>query len=107
MIITGGFNVYSAEVEQAVLEHPDVQDCGVIGLPDDKWGERVTAIVQLRPGHQVTAGELTAFVKESAGQREGAQTGGDLAGPAAVEGRQGTQGRDQEPADPSGRALTG
>ena len=63
MIITGGFNVYSAEVEQAVLEHPDVQDCGVIGLPDDKWGERVTAIVQLRPGHQVTAGELTAFVK--------------------------------------------
>jgi acyl-CoA synthetase (AMP-forming)/AMP-acid ligase II len=63
MIITGGFNVYSAEVEQAVLEHPDVQDCGVIGLPDDKWGERVTAIVQLRPGHQVSAGELTAFVK--------------------------------------------
>jgi acyl-CoA synthetase (AMP-forming)/AMP-acid ligase II len=63
MIITGGFNVYSAEVEQAVLEHPDVQDCGVIGLPDDKWGERVTAIVQLRPGHQVTPGELTAFVK--------------------------------------------
>ena len=63
MIITGGFNVYSAEVEQAVLEHPDVQDCGVIGLPDDKWGERVTAIVQLRPGRHVTAGELTAFVK--------------------------------------------
>src|SRR6476469_511259 len=63
MIITGGFNVYSAEVEQAVLAHPDVQDCGVIGLPDDKWGERVTAIVQLRPGHQVTPGELTAFVK--------------------------------------------
>jgi acyl-CoA synthetase (AMP-forming)/AMP-acid ligase II len=63
MIISGGFNVYSAEVEQAVLEHPDVQDCGVIGLPDDKWGERVTAIVQLRPGREVTAGELTAFVK--------------------------------------------
>jgi acyl-CoA synthetase (AMP-forming)/AMP-acid ligase II len=63
MIITGGFNVYSAEVERAILEHPDVQDCGVIGLPDDKWGERVTAIVQLRPGHQVTAGDLTAFVK--------------------------------------------
>ena len=54
MIITGGFNVYSAEVEQAVLEHPDVQDCGVIGLPDDKWGERVTAVVQLRPGHELT-----------------------------------------------------
>ena len=67
MIITGGFNVYSAEVEQAVLEHPDVQDCGVIGLPDDKWGERVTAVVQLRPGREITAAELTAFVKARLG----------------------------------------
>jgi acyl-CoA synthetase (AMP-forming)/AMP-acid ligase II len=67
MIITGGFNVYSAEVEQAVLEHPDVQDCGVIGLPDDKWGERVTAVVQLRPGREITTGELTAFVKARLG----------------------------------------
>ena len=67
MIITGGFNVYSAEVEQAVLAHPDVQDCGVIGLPDDKWGERVTAVVQLRPGRELTAAELTAFVKTRLG----------------------------------------
>jgi acyl-CoA synthetase (AMP-forming)/AMP-acid ligase II len=43
MIITGGFNVYSAEVEQVLMEHPAVRDCAVIGLPDDKWGERVTA----------------------------------------------------------------
>ena len=43
MIITGGFNVYSAEVEQVLLAHPAVQDCAVIGLPDEKWGERVTA----------------------------------------------------------------
>ena len=50
MIITGGFNVYSAEVEQAVLAHPAVLDCAVVGLPDDKWGERVTAIVQPPPG---------------------------------------------------------
>ena len=50
MIITGGFNVYSAEVEQVLLGHPAVQDCAVIGLPDEKWGERVTAVVQLRPG---------------------------------------------------------
>jgi acyl-CoA synthetase (AMP-forming)/AMP-acid ligase II len=67
MIITGGFNVYSAEVEQAVLEHPDVQDCGVIGLPDDKWGERVTAVVQLRPGRELSGTELTAFVKARLG----------------------------------------
>ena len=67
MIITGGFNVYSAEVEQAVLEHPDVQDCGVIGLPDDKWGERVTAVVQLRPGRELASAELTAFVKARLG----------------------------------------
>ena len=67
MIITGGFNVYSAEVEQAILQHPDVQDCGVIGLPDDKWGERVTAVVQLRPGHSLSSAELATFVKARLG----------------------------------------
>ena len=50
MIITGGFNVYSAEVEQALMAHPAVLDCAVIGVPDDKWGERVTAVVQPQPG---------------------------------------------------------
>ena len=44
MVITGGFNVYSTEVEQAVMQHPAVQDCAVIGLPDEKWGERLTAV---------------------------------------------------------------
>jgi fatty-acyl-CoA synthase len=67
MIITGGFNVYSIEVEQAVMEHPAVQDCAVIGLPDDKWGERVVAVLQLRDGASVTADDLTAFVKERIG----------------------------------------
>ncbi|MDX2820712.1 long-chain fatty acid--CoA ligase [Streptomyces ipomoeae] len=57
MIISGGFNVYSAEVEQAVMEHPAVQDCAVVGLPDDKWGERVTAVVQLHAG--VSAASVT------------------------------------------------
>src|SRR5713226_3560292 len=54
MIITGGFNVYSVEVEQALLAHPAVLDCAVVGLPDDKWGERVTAVLQLHPGQAVT-----------------------------------------------------
>lgn len=64
MIITGGFNVYSAEVEQALLEHPAVQDCAVIGLPDPKWGERVTAVVQLHRGATLTPDELRTFARE-------------------------------------------
>ena len=67
MIITGGFNVYSAEVEQVLLAHPAVQDCAVIGLPDEKWGERVTAVLQPRPGQTLTADEVQAFVKERLG----------------------------------------
>ena len=67
MIITGGFNVYSAEVEQVLLAHPAVQDCAVIGLPDEKWGERVTAVVQLRAGQAVTEDEIRAFVKDRLG----------------------------------------
>jgi fatty-acyl-CoA synthase len=67
MIITGGFNVYSAEVEQVLLAHPAVQDCAVIGLPDGKWGERVTAVVQFRPGQAAAIDEVQAFVKERLG----------------------------------------
>lgn len=67
MIITGGFNVYSAEVEQALMAHNAVRDCAVIGLPDEKWGERVTAIVLLRPDVEFDADELVAFVKERIG----------------------------------------
>ena len=67
MIITGGFNVYSAEVEQVLLAHPAIGDCAVIGLPDEKWGERVTAVVQPRPGQVVTGDEVRAFVKERIG----------------------------------------
>ncbi|MCW2847932.1 MAG: AMP-dependent acyl-CoA synthetase [Marmoricola sp.] len=67
MVITGGFNVYSTEVEQALMQHPAVADCAVIGLPDDKWGERVTAVVQLRPGQLVSGPDLSAFVKERIG----------------------------------------
>jgi acyl-CoA synthetase (AMP-forming)/AMP-acid ligase II len=67
MIITGGFNVYSTEVEQVLLSHPAVLDCAVIGLPDEKWGERVTAVVQLRPGQKVTQEDVRSFVKERLG----------------------------------------
>lgn len=67
MIITGGFNVYSAEVEQEVMAHPDVQDCAVFGLPDDLWGERVTAVVQPRAGRKIDLEELRAFVRSRIG----------------------------------------
>ncbi|RRQ27166.1 AMP-dependent acyl-CoA synthetase [Rhodococcus sp. Eu-32] len=67
MIITGGFNVYSAEVEQALMAHDAVRDCAVIGLPDDKWGERVTAVVLLHDGASPAPSELIAFVKDRVG----------------------------------------
>jgi fatty-acyl-CoA synthase len=67
MVITGGFNVYSTEVEQTIMQHPAVQDCAVIGLPDDKWGERLTAVLQLRTGATLDPSELTAFVKHRIG----------------------------------------
>ncbi|MCB2098973.1 MAG: AMP-binding protein, partial [Parvularculaceae bacterium] len=50
MIISGGFNIYPAEVEQALQSHPAVQDCAVFGVPDEKWGELVMAVVECRAG---------------------------------------------------------
>jgi len=67
MVISGGFNVYSTEVEQALMQHPAVQDCAVVGLPDDKWGERVTAVVQLSRPDAATPEELVAFAKQRIG----------------------------------------
>lgn len=54
MIISGGFNVYPSEVEQVLWSHPAVQDCAVIGVPDDKWGEAVKAVVELNQGQSVS-----------------------------------------------------
>ena len=67
MIISGGFNVYPSEVEQVIWSHPAVRDCAVIGLPDDKWGERVTAVVELKPGSAFDSDELVARCKERLG----------------------------------------
>jgi acyl-CoA synthetase (AMP-forming)/AMP-acid ligase II len=63
MIISGGENVYSAEVENAVAQHPAVAACAVIGVPDDEWGERVHAVVVLKPGAEVTPDELRDHAK--------------------------------------------
>ena len=67
MIITGGFNVYPSEVEQVIWSHPAVQDCAVIGVPDEHWGEAVTAVVELNAGQQVGADELIALCKDRLG----------------------------------------
>ncbi|MFT7576192.1 MAG: acyl-CoA synthetase (AMP-forming)/AMP-acid ligase II, partial [Alphaproteobacteria bacterium] len=67
MIISGGFNVYPSEVEQVIWEHQAVQDCAVIGVPDSKWGEAVTAVVELKPGNSVTAEELIAVCRDRLG----------------------------------------
>ncbi|OXM67600.1 AMP-binding protein [Amycolatopsis vastitatis] len=67
MIISGGFNVYSAEVEQALMSHPAVRDCAVVGLPHEKWGEQVTAVVQFHSGRGVAAAELREFAKDLLG----------------------------------------
>jgi fatty-acyl-CoA synthase len=63
VIITGGENVSSIEVEDAVFSHPAVAEVAVIGVPDDKWGELVTALVVLAEGQQVTEEELIAHAK--------------------------------------------
>jgi acyl-CoA synthetase (AMP-forming)/AMP-acid ligase II len=54
MIITGGFNVFSAEVEAAIMSLPEVFECAVIGVPDEKWGEAVKAMIVLRQGQSLT-----------------------------------------------------
>jgi len=64
MIIRGGENVYSVQVEAALFEHPAVADCAVIGIPEPTLGEEVGAVVVLRPGHKVGAEELSKHVRE-------------------------------------------
>jgi long-chain acyl-CoA synthetase len=64
MIISGGENVYSVEVEEAIAAHPAVLEAAVIGVPDEAWGERVHAVVVPRPGQAVDQAGLRAFCRE-------------------------------------------
>ncbi len=64
MIISGGMNIYPAEIEAVLHSHPAVMDAGVIGIPSEEWGEQVHAIVQLKAGQQATADELQALARE-------------------------------------------
>jgi long-chain acyl-CoA synthetase len=64
LIIRGGFNVYPREVEEVLYGHPAVAQVAVIGIPDERLGEEVKAVVQLKPGHRATAEELIEYAKE-------------------------------------------
>jgi acyl-CoA synthetase (AMP-forming)/AMP-acid ligase II len=64
MIVSGGENVYPAEVENALMAHPEVADVGVVGVPDEKWGEAVHAVVVRAEGSEVTPEGLIAFARE-------------------------------------------
>ncbi|MFF0525246.1 class I adenylate-forming enzyme family protein [Actinomadura nitritigenes] len=64
MIISGGFNIYSTEVEAALYEHPGVREACVVGVPDERWGEAVKAVVVPSAPGAVTGGELIAFCAE-------------------------------------------
>ena len=65
MIVTGGENVYSGEVEAVIYAHPAVREAAVFGIPDPKWGEVVMACVMLKPGSTLTADDLIAFCRQS------------------------------------------
>jgi len=65
MIVTGGENVYSGEVEAVIYQHPAVREVAVFGIPDLKWGELVMACVVLKPGATLTADELLSFCRLS------------------------------------------
>ena len=67
MIVTGGENVYSAEVEAVIYQHPAVLEAAVFGIPDAQWGELVMAIVALKPGNVLGADELIAHCRRSLG----------------------------------------
>jgi acyl-CoA synthetase (AMP-forming)/AMP-acid ligase II len=61
MVISGGVNIYPREVEEVLFQHPQIAEVAVVGLPDDKWGEKLKAFVVTRPGSDVTAEDILRF----------------------------------------------
>jgi acyl-CoA synthetase (AMP-forming)/AMP-acid ligase II len=65
MIITGGENVYSREVEEIIYRHPSVAEAAVVGEPDEQWGESIVAVVQLREGAEPDAQGIIAVCRDN------------------------------------------
>ncbi len=76
IIISGGENISTIEVEQAVARHPAVLECAVVAIPDEKWGERPKAFVALKPGASATPEEIIAFCRETPGRLQVPGRGG-------------------------------
>ena len=94
VVIRGGENIYSAEVEAVLFEHPAVLDVAIVGLPHEHYGEEVAAVVNLREGATVTVQELQEFAADQAGPLQGAVAGVPARRAAAAHGdRQGAQAR--------------
>jgi acyl-CoA synthetase (AMP-forming)/AMP-acid ligase II len=64
MIISGGENIYPAEVESAICDHPDVAEVAVVGIPDEQWGEAVKAIVVMKPGRKASSSDIIGFTRQ-------------------------------------------
>ncbi|MGD9531688.1 MAG: long-chain-fatty-acid--CoA ligase, partial [Pseudonocardia sp.] len=90
MIISGGENIYPAEIERVIAEHPSVADVAVIGVPDDRWGEVPKAVVVAAPGERVDPGELLAHCRAHL---------------AAFKCPQSVDVRDELPRNPTGKIL--
>jgi acyl-CoA synthetase (AMP-forming)/AMP-acid ligase II len=67
VIVSAGFDICAREIEAVIWAHPAVQDCAVIGVPDEQWGEAVKAVVELNAGTSVSAGELVALCRQRLG----------------------------------------
>ena len=65
MIVSGGVNIYPAEIEAAIIRHSAVQDVAVIGVPDEEFGEQVKAFIELKPGRAATEAEIAAHCRET------------------------------------------
>jgi acyl-CoA synthetase (AMP-forming)/AMP-acid ligase II len=90
MIISGGENVYPAEVENRLMAHPQIADCAVIGVPDERWGETPKALVVRAPGADLTEADVIAWCREGLAHYKC---------PTSVEWR------DELPRNPSGKLL--
>ncbi len=64
MIISGAFNIYPKEIEEVIVTHPRVKEVAVVGVPDEKWGEAVKAVVVPKPGVEVTEQEIIDYCRE-------------------------------------------